>query len=103
MASIAVIGTGYVGITTAACLASLGQDVHATDIDAERIAQLNEGVVPILEPGLDELLAGGLATRRSVSRQTTGPQPARQSSFFSARRRHRGLMGLWTRAPSTTL
>jgi UDPglucose 6-dehydrogenase len=64
MASIAVIGTGYVGITTAACLASLGQDVHATDIDAERIAQLNEGVVPILEPGLDELLAGGLATRR---------------------------------------
>ncbi|MBA2497599.1 MAG: nucleotide sugar dehydrogenase [Acidimicrobiia bacterium] len=56
---IAVIGSGYVGLTTAACFAHLGHTVVCTDIDVERIARLNAGEVPILEAGLDNLLREG--------------------------------------------
>jgi UDPglucose 6-dehydrogenase len=62
--NVAVIGAGYVGLTTASCLAHLGHDVVCADIDAERVARLQKGEVPILEAGLPELLAEGLAARR---------------------------------------
>jgi UDPglucose 6-dehydrogenase len=61
---IAVIGTGYVGLTTGACLASLGHRVVCADIDAEKIARLRDGDVTILEPGLSELVAEGVAAGR---------------------------------------
>src|SRR5213592_4800322 len=54
---IAVIGTGYVGLVTAAGFAELGSEVWCVDIDAGRIAGLRDGAVPIYEPGLDEVLA----------------------------------------------
>lgn len=57
---IAVLGAGYVGLTTAACLAHLGHSVVVVDVDAERVAQLNRAELPILEQGLDELVAEGL-------------------------------------------
>src|SRR3954465_9458061 len=57
---IAVIGTGYVGLTTGACLSSLGHQVVCADIVAEKVDQLNKGQVPILEAGLDELVREGL-------------------------------------------
>jgi UDPglucose 6-dehydrogenase len=61
---IAVIGTGYVGLTTGACLASLGHHVVCADLDARKIAKLRDGVVAILEPGLGELVAEGIAAGR---------------------------------------
>ena len=53
---LAVIGCGYVGLVTGACLAEAGHDVVCTDIDADRIAQLQSGNVPIFEHHLDKLL-----------------------------------------------
>ena len=61
---VAVIGAGYVGLTTAACFAHLGHDVVCADIDAERVARLKKGEVPILELGLPELINEGLASSR---------------------------------------
>jgi UDPglucose 6-dehydrogenase len=60
MSKIAVIGTGYVGLTTGACLAGLGHDVVCADIDEAKVEMLSRGEVPILEAGLDQLVKEGL-------------------------------------------
>lgn len=52
---VVVIGAGYVGLTTGACLAQMGHSVTCVDIDADRVTDLREGRMPIFEPGLDEL------------------------------------------------
>lgn len=61
---ITVIGAGYVGLVTAACLADLGNDVTCNDIDSKKIAQLNRGRIPIYEPGLDDLVKRNRRERR---------------------------------------
>ena len=50
--NIAVVGTGYVGLVSGTCYAENGNEVACVDIDSSRIAALNEGKVPIYEPGL---------------------------------------------------
>ena len=54
--SVGVIGSGYVGLVTGACLASIGHDVTCIDKDLARVAELSEGHVPIFEPGLSEII-----------------------------------------------
>ncbi|HNX21025.1 MAG TPA: UDP-glucose/GDP-mannose dehydrogenase family protein [Bacteroidales bacterium] len=53
---IAVVGTGYVGLVTGACLADVGFEVICVDIDQNKIAKLEQGISPIFEPGLDDIL-----------------------------------------------
>lgn len=56
MSQIAVIGTGYVGLVTGACFSDLGNNVCCVDISRERIEELNQGNMPIFEPGLEEIV-----------------------------------------------
>jgi UDPglucose 6-dehydrogenase len=62
--ALAVIGTGYVGLTTGACLAHLGFHVVCADIDAGKVARLEAGEIPIVEDGLDKIVADAVANRR---------------------------------------
>jgi len=64
MAKIAVIGTGYVGLTTGICFAHLGHEVVCADVVPEKIERLRQGEVPIVEAGLDQLLRDGLQSGR---------------------------------------
>ena len=61
---VTVVGTGYVGLVTGACLANVGNDVLCVDLDAAKVAKLADGVVPIYEPGLQDIVRRNLAAGR---------------------------------------
>jgi UDPglucose 6-dehydrogenase len=61
MTNIAVIGTGYVGLSSGACFAHLGHKVFCVDVVQEKIDNLNQGILPIVETGLEELVAAGVS------------------------------------------
>ncbi|WER46779.1 UDP-glucose/GDP-mannose dehydrogenase family protein [Cupriavidus sp. WKF15] len=61
---VTIIGSGYVGLVTGACLAELGNDVFCLDVDEKKIALLNAGGVPIYEPGLQEIIQRNRAAGR---------------------------------------
>ncbi|MBS3132540.1 UDP-glucose/GDP-mannose dehydrogenase family protein [Candidatus Woesearchaeota archaeon] len=75
---ISVVGTGYVGLVTGACLANLGNDVICVDIDDERISNLRRGVMPFFEPGLREIVETNTAQKRLMF--TTDSQLAIENS-----------------------
>jgi UDPglucose 6-dehydrogenase len=60
MSRIAIIGTGYVGLTCGACFAHLGHDVVCVDVDPLKVERLSKGIVPIVEHGLEELVTAAL-------------------------------------------
>jgi len=62
--AIAIIGTGYVGLTTGACFASLGHTVVCVDIDESKIERLQRGEIPIHEPGLEKVVQEGVQSGR---------------------------------------
>lgn len=70
---LAVFGTGYVGLTLAACLAEVGHQVCCVDVDAERVESLSRGHCPIFEPGLPALLSKGLASARLLFSTDAAP------------------------------
>ncbi len=61
---VTVFGSGYVGLVTGTCLAEVGNDVLCMDIDQEKIDKLNQGIIPIYEPGLDDLIKKNQAAGR---------------------------------------
>ena len=61
---VTIFGTGYVGLVTGACLADSGNHVLCVDIDEEKIARLQQGDLPIHEPGLEDIIRRGIATAR---------------------------------------
>ncbi len=61
---IAVIGSGYVGLVSGACFSEFGVAVTCVDLDADKIARLRRGEMPIYEPGLDQLVASNVAAKR---------------------------------------
>ena len=61
---VTIFGTGYVGLVTGTCLAEVGNEVVCVDIDADKVARLDRGEVPIFEPGLEDLVAANRAAGR---------------------------------------
>lgn len=62
--NITIVGTGYVGLVTGTTLADLGNTVYCVDIDANKVEKMNQGIVPIYEPGLDEMFLRNIQAQR---------------------------------------
>jgi UDPglucose 6-dehydrogenase len=81
---IAMIGSGYVGLVSGACLADFGHNVVCVDKDAERISALNRGDVPIFEPGLHDLIVSNTRQGRLTFASELAPAVAAAEAVFIA-------------------
>ena len=66
---LAMVGTGYVGLVTGTCFAEMGNDVICVDVDEEKVKKLREGVIPIYEPGLKDLVLRNRSEERRVGKE----------------------------------
>ncbi len=81
---LAMIGTGYVGLVSGACFADFGHTVVCVDTNAEKVAALREGRIPIFEPGLDEIVARNVAEERLSFTTEIGRAVAGADAVFIA-------------------
>ena len=61
---IAIVGTGYVGLVSGTCFSEMGVDVACVDVDKNKVQNLQNGIIPIYEPGLEELIRRNMAAER---------------------------------------
>ncbi|MDH3672485.1 MAG: UDP-glucose/GDP-mannose dehydrogenase family protein [Gammaproteobacteria bacterium] len=81
---ITIIGTGYVGLVTGACLAEMGNNVVCVDVDDEKVEALKEGVIPIYEPGLEAMVSDNVAEgRMTFATSLTDPLAAAEVYFIA--------------------
>ena len=81
---IAIVGTGYVGLVSGACFSEFGFDVTCIDNDAEKIAKIGDGMMPIYEPGLEDLVARNVEAGRLHFSTDIGPAVAAADAVFIA-------------------
>jgi len=81
---IAIIGTGYVGLVSGACFSEFGVDVTCVDKDADKIEKLENNVMPIYEPGLDDLVAKNVEAGRLAFTTELAPAVAAADAVFIA-------------------
>ena len=62
--NISIVGTGYVGLVTGTTLAELGNTVYCVDIDENKVERMKQGLVPIYEPGLEEMFLRNIQAKR---------------------------------------
>ena len=84
MFKVCMVGTGYVGLVSGACLADFGNRVVCVDIDEERLASIERGVMPIYEPGLRDLVERNRAAGRLLFTSDLGRAVAESTVIFSA-------------------
>jgi UDPglucose 6-dehydrogenase len=81
---IAIVGTGYVGLVSGVCLADFGHDVACVDTDADKIAALKRGEIPIFEPGLEDLVADNVKEGRlSFTTDLSAAIPGAEAVFIA--------------------
>lgn len=79
-----VVGTGYVGLVTGACLAEMGNNVTCVDVDENKIKRLKEGIIPIYEPGLEAIVRSNCGESRLQFTTSLHDPMARASLYFIA-------------------
>jgi UDPglucose 6-dehydrogenase len=82
--NVTIFGTGYVGLVTGTCLAEMGNHVVCVDVDAEKVARLERGDVPIYEPGLEPMVTRNHAAGRLTFTTDPGPAVAHAEVIFIA-------------------
>jgi len=84
MVKITIIGTGYVGLVSGTCLAEVGHEVICCDISKEKIEMLNNGEMPIYEPGLEELIKKNITEKRLTFTTNVKSAIKKSQVIFSA-------------------